>query len=713
MFRLGLLKVGNGLKMVKNKKDLKSPHRNRSLTGTRPISRIRAKGRNIRVIVRVRPPSNREQGENFSNVLKIVDDSTIVFDPKEENVPFFYHGVQQRYRNLTKRPNKNLQFTFDRVFSHEACNNDVFECTTKELIKTLMNGYNCSAFVYGATGAGKTHTMLGRGDDPGIIFLTMRELFKQKDELSQERHFEIEVTYLEVYNETVKDLLNPGPALELRENGQYGVIVAGIQVHRIDKSEKLFDLLEQGNKNRTQHPTDANEESSRSHAIFQVCLRMKIISTNEIRLAKLSMIDLAGSENGAATGYSGARFTEGVNINKSLLALGNYINGLAHKQRYVPYRDSKLTRLLKDSLGDNCQTVMIANVSPSSLSYEDTYNTLRYAIRVKSIKPNMQKNIVRSDTKLSHYVNLVDKLEKENEELKLELSLLYQQKNNETVTKDEPDPKLQTELQALYAEKRKLEQDILQLHNLRKQLNEESDAKLNGICTDTPDREYEHPRSLNAIDHLVRQIVNLQKDPVLLRERNEQLELRLKQFIEKTPHLKQVAQLDDSQVASTTANSKAECLQKVLDLREGEMQMCYQLIELFSKVLKPSILQLRSHELASEALISEYQGLVRQLQDIRSVTWDDESTVQTPIPSTDSAISSATDVTVESEENMSNKQKLLEKLNNTLTLPRKKSRITSIKTIMAEGGVMRPYASAIFSEIFHSVLLICHILKQN
>ncbi|KAF2892769.1 hypothetical protein ILUMI_13404 [Ignelater luminosus] len=694
MFKLDLLNVENGLKMVKNKRDLKSPRRNRSFTGTRPISRVRptssGKGGNIRVIVRVRPPSNREQGENFSNVVKIIDDNTMVFDPKEENEPFFYHGVQQRHRDIMKRANKDLQFTFDRVFSHEANNNDVFECTTKELIKTLMNGYNCSVFVYGATGAGKTHTMLGRGDDPGITFQTMTELFKEKDELSQDRHFEIGVTYLEVYNETVQDLLNPGPALELRENGQYGVIVAGIQVHRIDKSEKLFDLLEQGNKNRTQHPTDANAESSRSHAVFQVYLRMKIISTNEIRLAKLSMIDLAGSERGAATGYSGARFTEGANINKSLLALGNCINSLADGQRYVPYRDSKLTRLLKDSLGGNCQTVMIANVSPSSLSYEDTYNTLKYAMRAKNIKSNMKKNIVNSDRNLNHYVNLVDELTKENEKLKLELSLLSQKKDNETVTKDEPDPKLQTDLQALYAEKRELEQRILQLEsteqlqNLRKRLKEESDARLSGICSDTPDREFGHRRFGNAIDRLERQTANLQKDLVLLRERSEQLEVRLKQFIETAPHLKQVAKLEDYQIAYIKANSKAECLQKVSDLQEGEMRMCYQLIESFSKVLKPTILQLRGHGLASEALLSEYQGLVRQLQGIRSVTWDDESTAPTPIPSADSGISSCTDVTVESEENTSNKQKLLEELNNTFTLPQEKPQTISAEKFMAK-----------------------------
>lgn len=141
-----------------------------------------------------------------------------------------------------------------------------------------------------------------------------------------------------------------------------------------------------------------------------------------MRLAKLSMIDLAGSERGSATGCNGARFTEGSNINKSLLALGNCINSLADGQRHVPYRDSKLTRLLKDSLGGNCQTVMIANVSPSSLSLDDTYNTLKYAARAKTIKSTIKKNVVNCEMHVGTYVKLVDELNKEVDKLKTELA---------------------------------------------------------------------------------------------------------------------------------------------------------------------------------------------------------------------------------------------------------------------------------------------------
>lgn len=215
-------------------------------------------------------------------VVKIVDDHLVIFDPKEDSQPFFYHGVQQKSRDLLKKANKHMQFVFDRVFGFDSSNKDVFENSTRYLIESLMDGYNCSVFVYGATGAGKTHTMLGSNENPGITFLTMAELFRRKEELASERDFELAITYLEVYNENVQDLLKPGVPLQVREDGKYGVTVAGIQVKRVESAEELFDLLKQGNQNRTQHPTDANAESSRSHAVFQVYVRMNMKTTGEV-----------------------------------------------------------------------------------------------------------------------------------------------------------------------------------------------------------------------------------------------------------------------------------------------------------------------------------------------------------------------------------------------------------------------------------------------
>lgn len=428
----------------------------------------------IKVIVRVRPHNERESQENYRTVIKVVDDQMLIFDPKEEENPFFYRGVVQKGRDLLKKQNKELQFVFDKVFNMGCSNQDIFEGSTKDLIINLLDGYNCSVFAYGATGAGKTHTMLGKDDDPGITFRTMAELFNQIDLQKEHRDFELGVTYLEIYNENVQDLLHKSGPLHLREDGRAGIIVAGLKIITIHSPDELLSLLAKGNRNRTQHPTDANEESSRSHAVFQVYVNITNKLDGQVKHVKLSMIDLAGSERASATGCKGARFKEGANINKSLLALGNCINNLADGIKHIPYRESKLTRLLKDSLGGNCQTVMIANISPSSMSYEDTCNTLRYANRAKKIKTNIKKNIVNCQMHVSGYIKMV-------EEQKKEISMLRQQikalENGPRVASSEPqDLKVQENtnkllvemsdrLEDLYSRKRNLNEKILALES--------------------------------------------------------------------------------------------------------------------------------------------------------------------------------------------------------------------------------------------------------
>uniref|UniRef100_A0AAY4BVE3 Kinesin-like protein n=1 Tax=Denticeps clupeoides TaxID=299321 RepID=A0AAY4BVE3_9TELE len=346
----------------------------------------------IRVVVRVRPPNSKEGG--MKRVVQVVDKHMLVFDPKEEEVTFF-RGQRSTQRDLRKRVPKDLKFVFDTVFGESSTQAEVFDNTTKGIVDSVLNGYNCSVFAYGATGAGKTHTMLGSGAEPGVMYHTMRELFTRMDQIKDEKVFDVAFSYLEVYNEQIRDLLaNSGP-LAVREDGNKGVVVQGLSLQKPTAAEHILEALDHGNRNRTQHPTDVNASSSRSHAVFQIYLRQqdKTASLNpNVRVAKMSLIDLAGSERASATNANGPRFREGANINRSLLALGNVINTLADpksKKAHVPYRDSKLTRLLKDSLGGNCRTVMIANISPSSGSYEDTLNTLKYANRAKEIKTSV------------------------------------------------------------------------------------------------------------------------------------------------------------------------------------------------------------------------------------------------------------------------------------------------------------------------------------
>lgn len=269
--------------------------------------------------------------------------------------------------------------------------------------------------------------MIGNQEHPGVMVLTMKELFATMQERT-DTTFDVTISYLEIYNETIRDLLvkNSKP-LDLRESADAGVQVAGLSSHTPSSADEVLQLLEVGNSRRCQSATGANAQSSRSHAVLQICVQQRDRTANvssEVKTGKLSLIDLAGSERASRTKTRGQQLVEGANINKSLLALGNCINALGQdykEGKYVPYRNSKLTRLLKDSLGGNCKTVMIANVSPSSLSYEDTYNTLNYANRAKNIKTKVHTNQINVTAHVSEYKVLIERLRAEIGELKVKI----------------------------------------------------------------------------------------------------------------------------------------------------------------------------------------------------------------------------------------------------------------------------------------------------
>uniref|UniRef100_A0A1A9ZCB4 Kinesin motor domain-containing protein n=1 Tax=Glossina pallidipes TaxID=7398 RepID=A0A1A9ZCB4_GLOPL len=213
------------------------------------------------------------------------------------------------------------------------------------------------------------------------------------------------------------NLLSKTGPLKIREDAKR-VIVSGLSLAPMYSVKELLELLALGNSNCMQHSTDINAASSPSHAVFQVHVRVTDSKTGSKRMVKLSMIDLAGSERAASSRGSSLRFKEGASINKSLLALGNCINKLADGLKHIPYRDSNLTRILKDSLGGNCQTLMVANVSMSSLSYEDTYNTLKYAGRAKKIRTSLRQNVLKSNLPKEFYIKKVNELTEENDRLK-------------------------------------------------------------------------------------------------------------------------------------------------------------------------------------------------------------------------------------------------------------------------------------------------------
>lgn len=357
-------------------------------------------------------PTPKLHSKGLRSVIRVIDDRCLVFDPPESNpVTRFSRSVVPNGKKT-----KDQTFAFDKVFDDNTTQGDVYEGTTKPLLDNVLEGYNATVFAYGATGCGKTHTITGTPQQPGIIFLTMQELFERIADLQETKSTEITLSYLEIYNETIRDLLVPGGSkagLTLREDANQAVSVSGLSSHAPKNVEEVMEMLVRGNQNRTMSPTEANATSSRSHAVLQINVASKDrnASVNEPHtMATLSIIDLAGSERASATKNRGERLVEGANINKSLLALGSCINALCdpRKKNHVPYRNSKLTRLLKFSLGGNCKTVMIVCVSPSSAHYDESQNTLRYANRAKNIQTKVTKNIYNVNRHVKDYLKKID-----------------------------------------------------------------------------------------------------------------------------------------------------------------------------------------------------------------------------------------------------------------------------------------------------------------
>ncbi|KAH3682360.1 hypothetical protein WICPIJ_006674 [Wickerhamomyces pijperi] len=359
-------------------------------------------------------------------IVDVVDDRMLIFDPLETSplATLSANIGNSKGKQLTRF--REHRFIFDRLFDEKTSQKEVYDGTTRPLLDSVIDGFNATVFAYGATGCGKTHTINGTSEDPGIIYLTMAELFEKIEGLKDSKVFNVSLSYLEIYNETIRDLMVPETdpkLLNLREDSQNRIVVSNLSSHIPKSVHEVMDMIHIGNKNRTVSPTKANETSSRSHAVLQINISHKNRTaevSEEHTFATLSIIDLAGSERAAATMNRGKRLHEGANINKSLLALGNCINALCDGKRrsHVPYRDSKLTRLLKFSLGGNCKTVMIVCISPSSLHYDETLNTLKYADRAKEIKTKVLRNKTNLDRHVGSYLKMISEQRIEIEELK-------------------------------------------------------------------------------------------------------------------------------------------------------------------------------------------------------------------------------------------------------------------------------------------------------
>ena len=402
-----------------------SPRSNTNSTGSNNID-------NLKVAIRVRPPLSREMEKNLPfRAITVVS--------KENHtcslVEYLGGELDEAKRQLEWVSNPKLfqlhRFTFDEVFDIGTSQEEVFNISAKPAVNSVLEGYNSTIFAYGQTGTGKTFTMEGftynnMDNSRGIIPRTIESIFSYIESNSNKNtKFIIRAAYLQIYNEMISDLLKPentNKNLSIREDKQKGLYVDDLSEWAVRGPSDIYTLLERGATCREVSNTFMNDVSSRSHAVFMITVE-QMISTKSgkqiTKIGKLNLVDLAGSERTRITGTTGKQLKESIKINKSLSALGNVINALTDtkERKHIPYRDSKLTRLLEDSLGGNCKTTMIATISPAHCSFNESLSTLNFARRAKNIKnrPVINEDIDHNGL-IHQYENELKKIRKELEE---------------------------------------------------------------------------------------------------------------------------------------------------------------------------------------------------------------------------------------------------------------------------------------------------------
>ncbi|XP_069740063.1 kinesin-like protein KIF3B isoform X2 [Narcine bancroftii] len=365
------------------------------------MSKLRS-SESVKVVVRCRPMDEKEVSGGYERIVRI--------DVKLGQI-------------LVKNPKGSPSelpktFTFDAVYDHNSKQVELYDETFRPLVESVLLGFNGTIFAYGQTGTGKTYTMEGIRSDPekrGVIPNSFEHIFTHISR-SQNQQYLVRASYLEIYQEEIKDLLakDQTKRLELKERPDTGVYVKDLSSFVTKNVKEIEHVMNVGNQNRSVGATNMNEHSSRSHAIFVItveCSEVGLDGENHIRVGKLNLVDLAGSERQAKTGAQGDRLKEATKINLSLSALGNVISALVDgKSTHIPYRDSKLTRLLQDSLGGNAKTVMVANIGPASYNCEETLTTLRYANRAKNIKNKPRVNEDPKDALLREFQEEIARL---------------------------------------------------------------------------------------------------------------------------------------------------------------------------------------------------------------------------------------------------------------------------------------------------------------
>ena len=502
---------------------------------------------NMLVAIRARPLSKSELDDSNFNIISVPEKDVIKISMPTEYIPDDMSGIFLAGEQIKILKVKEISYEYDFVFGENSTQEEIYENTTANLIKQVVEGYSATIMAYGATGSGKTYTMVGKGDKIGLMIRSIRDLFNFVNS-QQNKVYNIKISYIEVYNEVLKDLLSEKKVPpEIRIDPSKGVIIQGAECIKVNSEKEAFRLINSGNKRRTEKQTDRNQFSSRSHAILQIYLEIQdqksgdnnIKFNNDVSFGKLYLVDLAGSEKTSGSVNIKSN-TETGSINKSLLALSKCINLIvSQNKKFIPFRESKLTRILQEPLSGNGRIVLIATLSPAVLNFDETMFTLQFANRAKCMKIHMKKNVVEGDNEI------IEKYEEYIKSLKDEINLvekeIAEQKNNMALEQEENEKKEDNGEEDKVKKIQKDMSDHFKVEiDLRKKIIDEED-KIETLKNDMNSLDYEiiHKPRVN-VEFLTEQYNNKKNEIEKIKEKINEEYIKENELIAKRRQFKNI-----------------------------------------------------------------------------------------------------------------------------------------------------------------------------